>query len=236
MKIRRLQKTVACDEGSFSAYCAIPDQPRSVGILVLQEIFGVNENIRQIVDGFAEQGFAAIAPDLYWRIDPDVELDPASEAGRSRAMVLMASLDREEAVRDGAAALSALGEMVGGFGRTAAIGYCFGGGVAYLMAVRNYIDAGIAYYGTGLGSMLAEAGNLRGNLLLHLAGEDHLCPVEVQEKIKSAMAPLGSKASVILHEGVGHAFARVGGATFNEAAAATANSATMACLERIEAE
>lgn len=213
-------------DGTFTAYLAAPDEPNGVAIVVLQEIFGVNANIRAIADGFAAQGYVAVAPDLYWRHAPGIQLNPGSEEGRARAVELMKGLDREQAVADSVAALDAAEVLVPGIVRTAAVGYCFGGGVAYLLAVRNAVDAGIAYYGTYLHTVLGEASGLEGKLLLHIAESDHLCPPEAQAAIAAALAPLGDRAQVVVHFGAGHAFARIGGATFDAAAAEHANALT----------
>lgn len=217
-------------DGVFDAYLATPARPNGVAVVVLQEIFGVNANIRGTVDGFADAGFVAVAPDLYWRQEPGIQLDPASEDGRARAMELMKGLDRDRAVADGVAALSAVRHRVPGMGKSAAVGYCFGGGVAYLMAARAAVDAGIAYYGTGLHTLLDEAGGASGQLLLHIAEQDHLCPPEAQQAIAAALAPFGERAAVVAHSGVGHAFARRGGATFDQAAADRADSLTLKLL------
>ena len=221
---------VASADGEFGAYLAVPETPSGVAVVVLQEIFGVNANIRGICDRLAAAGHVALAPDLYWRQSPGIALDPATDEGRSQAMELMKGLDRDQAVADSTAALAAARERVPDIRRSAAIGYCFGGGVAYLLAVRNAVDAGIAYYGTYLHTLLDEAPNLRGQLLLHIAGEDHLCPPPAQAAIKAAMAPLGDRAQVVVHQGVGHAFARAGGATYDEAAAERADGLTFALL------
>lgn len=221
---------VATAEGTFSAYISVPTTPNGVAVVVLQEIFGVNTNIRAIADGFADAGYAAVAPDLYWRQQPGIQLDPGSEEGRTQAMELMKGLSRDEAVADGAAALGALRDRVEGLGKSAAVGYCFGGGVAYLMATRGEVDAGVAYYGTGLQTMLNELDGLSGTMLLHIAAEDHICPPEAQAAIKAAAARTGGRATVVVHPGVGHAFARIGGATFDQPAANRANQMTMDVL------
>ena len=217
-------------DGDFAAYLAVPATPGRVAVVVLQEIFGVNAGIRAVCDGIAAAGHVAIAPDLYWRQAPGIALDPASEEDRARAMALMKGLDRDRAAADATVALAAARGQVAGVDRTAAIGYCFGGGVAYLLAVRNLVDAGIAYYGTQLHTLLDEAPTLRGELLLHIAGEDHLCPPAAQAAIGDALAPLGKRARVVVHPGAGHAFARPGGATFDRAAAERADALTFALL------
>lgn len=221
-------------EGDFAAYLAAPAQPNGVAVVVLQEIFGVNANIRAIADGFAAKGYVAVAPDLYWRQAPGIQLDPASEDGRAKAAELMKGLDRDQAVSDSVAALAEARKQAPGLTRTAAVGYCFGGGVAYLLAVRNAVDAGVAYYGTYLHTVLAEAANLKGKLLLHVAEADHLCPPEAQTLIRSMLEPLGDRAKVIIHPGVGHAFARKGGATYDAEAAGRADAETAALLASLE--
>lgn len=235
MTMQRDDIDVECSEGVFSAYLSVPSRPNGTAIVVLQEIFGVNANMRAIADVFAEAGHAAIAPDLYWRREKGVQLDPETEDGRSRAMELMKSLDREQAVADGSTALAALRERVWGQERSAAVGYCFGGGVAYLMAARGAVDGGVAYYGTGLHTMLGELEALQGRLLLHIAADDHLCPPEAQQAIGAAVARVGDRADAVVHPGVGHAFARAGGSSFDEAAAARANAMTMELIRTLSA-
>ena len=224
---------VSGPDGSFTAYLSAPAQPNGVAVVVLQEIFGVNANIRGIADDFADAGFVAIAPDLYWRQAPGIQLDPATDEGRAQAMDLMKGLDRNQAATDGTVALAAARARVAGIVRSAALGYCFGGGVAYLMAVRGAVDAGIAYYGTGLHTLLDEVSDTPAQLLLHIAGQDHLCPPEAQNAIVEALAPLGDHAMVVVHDGVGHAFARRGGATFDQAAADRANGLTRDLLRSL---
>lgn len=217
-------------DGRFSAHLAAPAQHNGVAVVVLQEIFGVNSNIREIADEFADAGFVAIAPDLYWRQEPGIQLDPGSEDGRARAMDLMKGLDRDQAVGDGIAALATARERIPDIVKSAAVGYCFGGGVAYLMAARGSVDAGIAYYGTGLHTLLDEVSSLPSKLLLHIAEQDHICPPAAQKAIVDALASLGEKATVVIHAGVGHAFARRGGATFDQSAADRANRLTYELL------
>lgn len=235
MTIVRNNHDVVGPEGTFTAYVAAPERPNGVAVVVLQEIFGVNDNIRSIVDGFAEAGYAAVAPDLYWRQQPGVSLDPSSEDGRAQAMKLMGGLNPQQAVSDGTAALAMLRQQVPGLAKAAAVGYCFGGGVAYQMAVQGAVDAGVSYYGVGLQAMVGQLANLKGQLLLHVAGADHLCPPEAQEIIQRAAAPLSDRVTVVVYDGAGHAFARVGGATFDAEAAGRANAKTMELLGALAA-
>ncbi len=221
------------EEGEFTAYLSRSGRSNGVAVIVLQEIFGVNEDMRAICDEWADAGFTAIAPDLYWRQASGVDLDPGTEGGRARAMELMKALDRDQSVRDAEAALQVARQQADGLSRSAAIGYCYGGGVAYLLAVRGVVDAGVAYYGTYIHTLLSEASGLQGRLLLHVAGDDHLCPPDAQTAIRTALTPLGDRAEVVIYAGAGHAFARNGGAGFDAVAARRANGATSALLDEL---
>ena len=220
-------------DGEFSAYVAIPRRPSGLAVVMLQEIFGVNANIRALADSFAAAGHAVVAPDLFWRQAPGIQLDPAKEDDRSRAMELMQGLNRDQSVADAAAALTTLRARVPGLENAAAVGYCYGGSVAYLLAARGVVDAGVAYYGTGLHTILAELEGLKGRLLLHIAAEDYICPPEAQQAIAEAVEKIGDRAVVMTHPGVGHAFARVGGSAFDQQAADRANAATKELLESL---
>lgn len=212
--------------GAFSAYLARPASPKGPAIVVLQEIFGVNANIRGIADDFAAQGYYAIAPDIFWRQQPDLQLNPASEADRNTAMGLMKGLDQNLAADDAYCALQHAAGLPDANGKTAAVGYCLGGKLAYLVAAKYPIDAAISYYGVGIQDALDKGEDIKGALLLHIAGADHLCPSEAQAKIAEAVKPLGARAEVHIYEGVGHAFARRGGQTFVADAATRADAAS----------
>lgn len=224
---------ISCPDGQLPIYISVPEETNGVFIVVLQEIFGVNANIRAIADNLATSGYIAVAPDLYWRQRRDVRLDPSQEGDRAIAMELMNGLNREQSVSDAATALNWVSEQFPTVRRSAAVGYCFGAGVAYLLAVRAIVDLGISYYGTGLQGMLSELPNLRGELLLHLAAEDHLCPLEAQDAIRSAADEVSGRAHIQVYPGVGHAFAREGGATFDKVAAEKANGMTMQLLRSL---
>lgn len=231
MKSRTLQ-IAAAGGGTFDAWLAVPDPlPRTAGVVVvLQEIFGVNANIRAIADDLAAAGHVAVAPDLFWRQEPGVVLDPSQPDDRERATALMKGLDVDSAVRDAASALGQAGAATGTAGPSSAVGYCLGGKIAFLLAARTPLDVAVSYYGVGIQGVLAEAPAITGRLLLHIAGEDHLCPPEAQAAIAAGVAGLGGRAAVLTYPGVGHAFARRGGAGFDAASAARADAATLAAL------
>jgi carboxymethylenebutenolidase len=218
------------DSGSFNAYLARSDRPNGAGIIVLQEIFGVNANMRAVADAFSAVGFNAIVPDLFWRQQPDVDLDPATD--RERATELMKGLDTELAVADALVAADYLRTLDGANGKVGAVGYCLGGKLAFLLAMKPEIDAAVSYYGVAIQARLDQIDEVRCPLLLHLAEDDHLCPPEAQEAIERAAAGHADGIHVMRHPGVGHAFARLNSQAYVKASAEAADTATFALLRR----
>lgn len=220
----------AKDGNVFSAYLAKPQNPIGPGIVVLQEIFGVNANIRSIADRFAEHGYIAIAPDLFWRLQRNVELDPSNPQHREQATQLLKVFDVALAVEDALIAAEYIHKLAGASGKVGAVGYCLGGKLSYLLATKAEIGAAVSYYGVAIQSALDEVPNLKAKLLLHIACEDHLCPAPAQEAIRAAMAPCGNRVTIMEYGGVGHAFARLGGPSYDAASAKRADEATLKFL------
>lgn len=196
-----------------------------MGIVLLQEIFGVNANMRAIADRHAANGIAAIVPDLYWRQERDVDLDPAKQADTDRGMALMRGMEQDQAAQDALAAAGHLRGLDGGPTRICAIGYCISGKLAYLLSMRSGIEAAISYYGIAIYAALDKAAEARMPLLLHIAEDDKLSPPDAQAKIKAAFAPMPN-VEIMTYPGVGHAFARRGGDAYDPAAAERADKAT----------
>lgn len=211
----------ARDGGQFKTYRAAPARLPAAGILVVQEIFGVNAVVRAVADQQAADGWLAAAPDLFWRQQPGVELDSSKQADRDRAMALNQGLDQDcEATVD---RLRADPECTGKVG---VIGHCLGGRVAYLLAARSNVEAAVGYYGVGLQNLLDEASAIRRPLLLHIAQADHLCPPEAQQVIVDILRQRAPSAVVHVYPGVGHGFARKGGQNYDFAAAELADRRT----------
>ena len=214
--------------GHMSAYLARPDGPSSdMGVVLLQEIFGVNANMRAIADRHAANGMTAIVPHLYWRQEPNVDLDPARQADVDRGMALMKGMDQDQAAQDALAVADHLRGLEGGPTRVGAIGYCIGGKLAYLVSMQSGIEAAVSYYGIAIYAALDKAAEARMPLLLHIAEDDKLCPPDAQVKIKAAFAPMPN-VEIMTYPGVGHAFARRGGDAYDAAAAERADQATIA--------
>lgn len=219
--------TIETDGGSFSAYLATPHQLDSApGVVVAQEIFGVNQVMRETCDWLAQQGFVAVCPDLFWRIEPGIQITDKTKAEWDRAFELFGLFDVDKGIDDMKATLAALRGHDACSGKAGTVGYCLGGKIAYLMATRSDSDANVGYYGVGLGELLGEAGNITKPLMLHIAEKDGFSSPEEIEKVKNGLAA-NSKATVHIYEGQDHAFARLGGEHYNEAAATLANGRTL---------
>jgi carboxymethylenebutenolidase len=215
----------AADGGSFSGYLATPKSGKGPGILVIQEIFGVNKVMRDIADGFAAQGYAALCPDLFWRQEPGIQITDKTEAEWARAFQLYQGFDEAKGADDLKATLAHLRTLPACTGKVGAVGYCLGGKLAYLMATRSDAECSVGYYGVGIDKALGEAGKIARPLMLHIAEQDQFCPPEAQQAIKAA---LGRNPNVTIHSypGVDHAFARSGGEHYDKAAAESANKRT----------
>src|SRR5438552_10026339 len=155
------------DGDEFDAYLALPAGGYGPGIVVLQEIFGVNECMRQVADWYAAHGFVAMVPDLFWRQEPGIELTDQTQAEWQKAFQLYQGLDEAKAVEDSAAALRFLREHPACSGRVGAVGFCLGGNLAWLVSVRFKPDCAVGYYGVSIEKTLNEANNLSSPLTLH---------------------------------------------------------------------
>jgi len=212
----------AADGGSFSAYLAQPKSGRGAGVLVIQEIFGVNKVMRQISDELAAQGYFALCPDIFWRQEPGIQLTDQTDAEWARAFEFFKGFDEAKGISDLTASLAHLRGIKGCSGKAGTVGYCLGGRLVYLMATRSDADCNVSFYGVGIENNLDEAKNIKKPTILHIAEKDSYVPPEAQAKIKAA---LQGHPHVTIHGYAGqeHAFARVGGKHYNKASADLAN-------------
>lgn len=216
--------------GDFGAYIAVPETTPAPGIVVAQEIFGVNQVMRDICDWLAGHGYVAACPDLFWRIEPGIQLTDKTEAEWARAFELFNLFDVDKGIEDMKKTLAQLRGHEACNGRAGTIGYCLGGKIAYLMATRSDADCNVSYYGVGLDELLGEAAGISKPLLMHMASKDQFVPPEAQEKIKAALTG-HSQIRLHVYDGQDHAFARVGGEHYDAAAATLANDRTLAFLK-----
>src|SRR6185295_11368119 len=213
------------DGDNFDGYLALPASGYGPGIVVLQEIFGVNSYIRSIADWYAAHGFVALCPDLFWRLERGVELTDKG-ADWEKAFALYQELDEAKAVEDSAAALAALRQHPACNGRVGAVGFCMGGNLAYLLSVRFKPDCAAGYYGVSIEKTLSEATSLSSPLLLHIAGRDRFCPPEAQAAIHQTLGP-NPLVTLYDYKDEDHAFGRPGGDHYSAASAELANLRTL---------
>jgi carboxymethylenebutenolidase len=217
--------TIAGRDGGFGAYIARPKASPAPAVVVLQELFGVNADIRKTCDELAAQGFLAVAPDLFWRQEPGVDLSVTSELDWQHGLRLYQAYDRDAGARDVKDTAESVIRLPECTGKVAVLGYCLGGLMTLLTAVRYGVDAAIAYHGGDTEKYLGEIDGLGAPLLMHLAEEDEFISKSAQAEIRTALAGKPN-ATVYSYPGQRHAFARHNGTHYNAAAAALANGRT----------
>jgi carboxymethylenebutenolidase len=218
-------QTITLDN-AFSAYLASPESGRGAGVVLLQEIFGVNAVMREIADHFAAAGFFALVPDLFWRLEPGIDLTDKSDAEWQQAFSLMKRFDVAQGIVDVQTAISRLRDFPGVNGKVGAVGYCLGGLLAYLTAARTDVDAAVGYYGMNIQNFLGEAQAIQKPLLLHVAGKDEYHPPEAQKLVADGLTPF-PLVTLQTYPEMNHAFVRPGGAHFDKANADLANGRTV---------
>jgi carboxymethylenebutenolidase len=223
--------TVKGQDGEFAAYIARPIASRAPAVVVLQELFGVNADIRKTCDELAEKGFIAIAPDLFWRQEPGVDLNVTSERDWQHGLRLYQAYDRDAGVKDIKDTVAIAAGLPDCTGKVAVLGYCLGGLMSFLTAVRCEVDAVVAYHGGDTEKYLNEANGLHAPLLMHLAEEDEFISKLAQAEIKAALATK-QNTTIYSYPGQNHAFSRHDGAHYNAAAATLAHGRTYEFLKR----
>ena len=216
-------------EESFPAHVAEPAGTPRAAIIVIQEIFGVNEGIRRKCVRWAALGYLAIAPDLFWRLEAGVELDPDREDEFKRALDLMGRFDQDQGISDIEATIRAARARLGQ-GKVGCVGYCLGGRLAYMTAARTDIDASVGYYPVGLPNILHEKNAIARPLLLHVAGADHFVPAD-QQKIMHDALDDHPRVSLYDYPGQDHGVAAEMGMRRSDEAARLADSRTEAFFE-----
>ena len=219
--------TLSTPDGEFGAYVAAPAKTPAPAVVVIQEIFGVNAVMRQAADRLAAQGYLAVCPDLFWRIEPGIDITDKSEAEWKRAFELFNAFDVDKGVKDIGATIAHIRADASCSGPVGAVGFCLGGLLSFLTATRTDIDAAVSYYGVGIEQRLREADALVTPVLLHIAEEDQFVPRPAQAMIIEALKNR-SLAEIFTYPGRDHAFARPGGQHYDEGDADRAMSRTLA--------
>jgi carboxymethylenebutenolidase len=209
--------------GDFNAALFLPETDTAApAVVVIQEIFGVNKNMRLVCDHLSQAGYIVICPDLFWRLEPGIQLDDRNPKDWEKALGLFNKFDIDLGIEDLKATLAFIRKDERCSGRVGTLGFCLGGKLAYLMATRSDADCNVGYYGVGIEALLDEAANVKNPLLLHIAEKDKFVPLEAQAKIRRVLNE-HPHAEVHVYPDVDHAFARVGGENYDRHAAQQAN-------------
>jgi len=226
----RYIKVKAHDGGSFEAYVAVPPSGSGPAIIVLQEIFGVNKALRDVVDYYAEEGYVAIAPDLFWRFSPRIELGH-TPADFEKAFDYYRRFDADTAVKDIAQTVAAARALAECTGKVGVLGFCLGGKLAYLTAARVGVDCAVSYYGVGIEQALDEAANVKCPVVFHFGDKDDYAPPAAAAQVKAAFAGR-QDVEIYMYPGAGHAFASKGRDSFDKPASLMAHSRSIAALRK----
>jgi len=216
--------TALSGDEEFTVYVARPAGSPKAAIVVIQEIFGVNAGIRRKCDRLAEDGYLAIAPDLFWRLEPKIELDPDVEPEFQRALDLMGKFDQDQGIRDIEATIKQVREAEK-IAKVGCVGYCLGGRLAYMTAARTDVDASVGYYGVGLDGLLDEKHAIAHPLMLHVPTEDGFVDKATQKAMHEGLDD-HPKVTLYDYEGLDHGFATEFGKRRSEEAAQLADKRT----------
>ena len=210
--------------GSFSAHVAEPKAGggKAGAVVLIQEIFGVNQAMRDTAAWVADMGFTAVCPDLFWRIEPGIDITDKSEAEWKKAFELFNKFDQAKGIEDLKATVAAARALPGCNGKAGTMGYCLGGRLAFLMAEQSDADVNVSYYGVGLDGLLGDLAKVGKPLLVHIADKDEFFPPEGRAKVVAAVKG-HPRIACYVYPNADHAFARVNGVHWDGRSAAIAN-------------
>ncbi len=216
--------------GTFTGYLATPRSGKGPGLVLIQEIFGVNDNMRALANLYAEEGYVVVVPDMFWRQEAGVDLGYSPQE-RIKAFSLLHAFDTAKGLEDIQTVISALRSHSGVTGKVGVIGFCMGGKLAYLAACRTDADVAVGYYGVGIELVMDEAKNIGCDLTLHIAQLDRFCPPEAQAQLQQGLGN-NPKVQMFVYPGVDHAFARIGGDNFHKTSSQLAYQRTVEALKK----
>jgi len=221
--------TIEIKPGSaFTGYLALPEVSKAPGIILIQEIFGVNSHIREVADLYAAAGYVVLAPDVFWRAQPHVELGYSPDDIK-KGMELMSKCDSDQLVDDLIEAGQALRKVKQCAGRVGAVGYCLGGYLSYMLATRDAVDAAVCYYGGRIDQALDQAKNLHCPITMHFGEDDSHIPASSVAKIREALKGKGH-VEIYVYKGADHGFNCDQRPSYNRQAAMLAYGRSMIML------
>lgn len=221
--------TTHVSDGYFDGYLAVPKSGEGPGILLIQEIFGVNSHIKKIADKLADEGFVVMAPDLFWRLQPHTSFGYEGE-DKEKAFALMQKFDETVGLQDLKAASGVLRYHAACTGRMASLGFCLGGKLAFRLAAHTNLNCAVSYYPGGIDACLEEASNIKCKTILHFALEDQLIPAAVRDKVKAELSSY-KNFTVYEYEKVGHGFNCDERSSYNKEAADLAYKRSLEVLK-----
>lgn len=213
-------------DAKFDGYIARPAGTPRGAIVVIQEIFGVNAGIRRKCDRWAQDGYLAIAPDLFWHLQPGILLDPDVEAEFKQALEWMGKFNQDQGIRDIEATIHYI-RREEGIENVGCVGYCLGGRLAFMTAARTDIDATVGYYGVGIDGLLGEKHGIANPIMLHIPTNDGFVDKAAQRAMHEGLDG-NPKVTLYDYDGLDHGFATEFGRRRNEDAAKLADSRTSA--------
>jgi carboxymethylenebutenolidase len=218
----------AADGGRFSGYLSLPPAGRGAGLVLIQEIFGVNSHIRAVADDYAQQGYAVLAPDLFWRVQPGIELGYGPDDVK-RGLDLRQRISQQQMLSDLEAAATALRGRTECSGKLGAVGYCMGGKLEFALAATPAIDVAISYYGAGTAGLLTLAPRIGIPIQFHYGALDQSIPPHEVDQVRAAFAGRGD-VEVQVYAEAGHGFNCDQRDSYHAASAALARSRTLTFL------
>jgi carboxymethylenebutenolidase len=219
---------IVAEDGTFQAYLVLPHIGKGPGVVLIQEIFGVNQHIREVADQYAAAGYVVLAPDIFWRAEPRVELGYEG-ADREKGIAIMQQTDFSKTLQDLGATAQALRTLPEVDGKIATIGYCIGGRLAYNSAASGLVDAAVTYYGGGIQNQLERAAEIKVPILFHYAEVDSSIPLSTVGEVKKRFAGRDN-AEFHLYMGAHHGFNCPYRAAYQQHASALAHGRTLAFL------
>ena len=221
--------SIASHDGKqFDAYLSLPPKGRGPGLVIIQEIWGVNDHIKAVADQYAMDGYVVLAPDVFWRQEANVNLK-YDEADTQKARQLMTNLDEPNAVADLVSTAQALRARPEVSGKVGSIGFCMGGRLSYQLAARGEVDAAVCYYGGGIQNHLDKAPSVKGPILFHYAGLDAHIPATAVAAVQKAFESRSS-AQFYIYQDADHGFNCWGRPMYQQRAAALARGRTLVWL------
>ena len=218
------------ENGSFQAYFASADG-KAPGLILIQEIFGVNKVMRDLADWYSSFGYHVLCPDIFWRIEPGVDITDQTKEEWKKAFDLFGKFNVDQGINDLITSLNYLRNLDNCNGKVGTVGYCLGGKLSYLLSCRSNADCNVSYYGVGLEDLLNESENIKTPYLSHIAEKDRFVPKAAQQKILSNLST-NNFCDLYIYPNQEHAFARAGGEHYNQDAAHLANGRTKTFFEK----